>query len=1180
MKVSRRRLVAPVAVASLVMGGLAAAGIAAAPTALAATQTLTVAPTADTYVLSSSTRSNYGTSTTLQTLGPGSAGVAFLKFTLPAFPSGTTLTGAALTVRTTTSGNAGSTATQTVRITSSSWTETGLTYRTIPALTGTVLGTLSSPSAVNTAYAVPLSTSPLSTLSGKVLSVAITSSAADSLILSSRSATTTTSRPALSLTFTTAPDTSAPSAPTGLTGTINGSTAVLSWAASTDNVGVTSYDVHRSTSATFTPSASTLLGSTSSRTFTNGPLAVGAWYFRVVARDAAGNASAPSAAWAADIADTAPPTAPGSLTGTLDGSTASLAWTASTDDVGVTGYDVYQSGDAGFVPSPSTLVGSAGSTTWTSPPLPVGTWYFRVVAVDAAENASAPSGTWSTTVLPPPDTAAPSQPTGLDASTSGSSVSLSWSPAADNVATTGYEVHRSTSAAFTPSPSTMIATVAGTSYPDQGLAVGTYYYAVIAFDAAGNRSPASATAPATIVPAADVTPPSSPSSLAISPSGTSPSLTWAASTDDTAVTGYQVYRSTDPAFTPSPATLVGTTVTPVYADPAVTAGSWTYRVVALDGASNASTASVPLTVSIGLATGTTIAIEPTADTYANGGAPSANYGTSASIAVGGSTGATAWLRFVLPSAPGSAPLAGVNLRIRNTTDSFAGSTSSYTASIGPDTWAETTLTWANQPAITGPVVGTSSATTDAGAQYRIALTPSAFAARLGQSTTVTLGTTGADSLWFWSHEQSIAVYHPALELRFAASVVADVTPPSPPSSLQGAAAPSTAHVTWTASTDASGIAYYEADTSTDPAFPTSSTTHVSHLNAAAFNDHNRAPGTYWYRAFAVDTWGNRSAASTPISVTITDTATQSTLFVVGDLVCAPGAAVTTTSCRHADVAARVATTDPDWFMPDGDIQYEASIYSDYVAPGGYDATFGQFLPRTLPVVGNHEYVDATGPAAGYFTYFDPQGSGRFGTNPAGYYTRTLGSWRLIVLNSECTSDAANGNHILTGGCAVGSPEYTWLQNVLSTSTETCQVVAFHRARWSSGAPGSTASYAGMGAMWDLMVQYGVDLAVSGHKHETEVFSPIGASGTGAPVASPTGIKQFVSGAGGYNLGPFDATTTPVGQLVAARDDTSYGGLLLTLKNGSYDWAFQSASGGAYVNQGTTGPFGGTDVSCH
>ena len=1165
----------------MVMAGLGAVAIASAPTALAATQTLTVAPTADTYVLSSSTRSNYGTSTSLNTLGPGTAAVTFLKFTLPAFPAGTTLTGASLGVRTTTASNAGSTATQTVRVTTSSWTETGLTYRTIPALTGTVLGTLASPSAVNTAYAVPLSTTPLATLSGQVLSVAITSSAADTLILNSRSATTTANRPALSLTFTTTPDTAAPSAPSALTGTVNGSTAVLSWAASTDNVGVAGYDVHRFTSATFTPSASTLIGSTTARTFTNGPLAVGTWYYRVIARDAAGNSSAPSAGWGATIADTTPPSAPGSLTGRLNGSTVGLSWTASTDDVGVLDYDVYQSSDAGFTPSPSTLVGTAGGTTWTSPPLPVGTWYFRVVAVDAAENASMPSGAWSTTVLPPPDTAAPSQPTGLTALASGSSVSLSWSPAPDNVATTGYEVHRSTSAMFTPSPSTLIGTVAGTSYPDQGLAVGTYYYAVIAFDAAGNRSLASATATATIVPAADVTPPSAPSALAMSPSGTSPALTWAASTDDTAVTGYQVYRSTDPAFTPSAGTLVGTTVTPGYADPAVTAGSWTYRVIALDGASNASTASAPLTVSIGLAPGTTIAIEPTADTYANGGAPSSNYGTSASIAVGGSTGATAWLRFVLPTAPGSAPLAGVNLRIRNTTDSFAGSTSSYTASIGPDTWTETTLTWANQPAITGPVVGTSSGTTDAGAQYRIALTPSAFASRLGQSTTVTLGTTGADSLWFWSHEQSIVVYHPALELRFAASVVADVTPPSAPASLQGTAAPSTAHITWTASTDASGVAYYEADTSTDPAFPAGSTTHASHLNAAAFNDHNRAPGTYWYRAYAVDTWGNRSVASTPISVTITDTATQSTLFVVGDLVCAPGVAVTTTSCRHADVAARVATTDPDWFMPDGDIQYEASIYSDYVAPGGYDATFGQFLPRTLPVVGNHEYVDATGPAAGYFRYFDPQSTGQFGTNPAGYYTRTLGSWRLIVLNSECTSDAANGNHILTGGCAVGSPEYTWLQNVLATSPETCQVVAFHRARWSSGTAGaSPASYADMGAMWDLMVQYGVDLAVSGHKHETEVFSPIGASGVGTPVASPTGIKQFVSGAGGYSLGPFDATTTPVGQLVTARDDTSYGGLLLTLKNGSYDWAFQSASGGAYFNQGTTGAFSGTNVTCH
>ena len=52
-----------------------------------------------------------------------------------------------------------------------------------------------------------------------------------------------------------APDTQVPSAPAGLTATAGIGRVTLSWTASTDNVGVTGYEVHRSTTAGFTPSA-------------------------------------------------------------------------------------------------------------------------------------------------------------------------------------------------------------------------------------------------------------------------------------------------------------------------------------------------------------------------------------------------------------------------------------------------------------------------------------------------------------------------------------------------------------------------------------------------------------------------------------------------------------------------------------------------------------------------------------------------------------------------------------------------------------------------------------------------------------------------------------------------------------------------------------------------------------
>jgi hypothetical protein len=62
----------------------------------------------------------------------------------------------------------------------------------------------------------------------------------------------------------------------------------------------------------------------------------------------------------------------------------------------------------------------------------------------------------------------------------------------------------------------------------------------------------------------------------------------------------------------------------------------------------------------------------------------------------------------------------------------------------------------------------------------------------------------------------------------------------------------------------------------------------------------------------------------------------------------------------------------------------------------YDPTWGQFKARTWPAVGNRDY-DTPG-ATPYFDYF-----GAAAGNPAkGYYSQDLGSWHVIVLNSNCS----------------------------------------------------------------------------------------------------------------------------------------------------------------------------------
>ncbi|WP_231505161.1 glycosyl hydrolase [Cellulomonas sp. URHE0023] len=177
-------------------------------------------------------------------------------------------------------------------------------------------------------------------------------------------------------------------------------------------------------------------------------------------------------------ADTTAPSTPTGLTasGTTSTST-NLAWSASTDAVGVTGYEVLRAG---------AVVGTVSGTTYAATGLSPSTAYgFTVRALDAAGNRSASSATVTvTTAGSGGDTTAPSAPYGLAASgTTSSATTLGWTASTDNVAVTGYEVLRN---------GTVVGSTAGRTYTATGLAASTAYtFTVRAYDAAGNRSGAS-----------------------------------------------------------------------------------------------------------------------------------------------------------------------------------------------------------------------------------------------------------------------------------------------------------------------------------------------------------------------------------------------------------------------------------------------------------------------------------------------------------------------------------------------------------------------------------------------------------------------------------------------------------------------------------------------------------------
>ena len=196
--------------------------------------------------------------------------------------------------------------------------------------------------------------------------------------------------------------------------------------------------------------------------------------YTVSALDAEGNESGQSSQACATTplpSDTVAPTIPTNLSATtVSSSQINLSWSASTDNIGVTGYSIYRDGS---------LLKSVTSTSTSDTGLSASTQYcYTVSALDAAGNESNTSTVDCQTTNPD---APPTVPTGLSATTvSTSQIDLSWNPSTDDFGVTGYNIYRDGS---------LLKSVISTSTSDTGLSASTQYcYTVSALDAAGNES--------------------------------------------------------------------------------------------------------------------------------------------------------------------------------------------------------------------------------------------------------------------------------------------------------------------------------------------------------------------------------------------------------------------------------------------------------------------------------------------------------------------------------------------------------------------------------------------------------------------------------------------------------------------------------------------------------------------
>jgi hypothetical protein len=490
----------------------------------------------------------------------------------------------------------------------------------------------------------------------------------------------------------------------------------------------------------------------------------------------------------------------------------------------------------------------------------------------------------------------------------------------------------------------------------------------------------------------------------------------------------------------------------------------------------------------------------THDTYSTQNDPDTPHGGNASLKVNAAPAERrAFLRFTVSGVPDGSTEVGAVLRLRATTTSSA----TFTAWSVAATWVQSTLTWNNQPA---PGAAVTSRTGVTGGQYNDFDLSSHVT---GNGTfAVAITSSSATQTWFDSREATNGT---------PPQLVVSWTPPT----------------TTTSSTTTTGTTTTTSGTTTTTTSGTTTTT----------------------------TTDTTTTSSTTTSSTTTTSTTSTTVppaddpkvAAAGDIACAPPATRTSSRCHHQATANLLAAGDYDAVVPVGDLQYECGQPAAYTAV--YDPSWGQVKSKTRPVHGDHEYTGpgcSTPGSAGYYGYFAGAASpNQPGCVSAcqGYYSYQLGSWHVVVLNTDCGQ---------VGGCGSTDPQGRWLAADLAAHRNQCILAFWHLPRWNypGGLSGSSSYFA------SALYNAGAEVVVSGNNHFYARFRPQTPGGAHDPV---NGIRQFIVGTGGKSLHGFSGTPEPD---VEKSQNTTYGILELTLHPGSYSWRFVPEAGRTFTDTGT------------
>ncbi|RBY94391.1 hypothetical protein DQ244_03475 [Blastococcus sp. TBT05-19] len=615
-------------------------------------------------------------------------------------------------------------------------------------------------------------------------------------------------------------DLGAPAVPTGLAAVRGDGQVALSWTANTES-DLAGYRVLRDgvEIATVTGTAYTDTGLTNDRTYG----------YSLVAVDTHGNRSVASAVVQATPTDLTAPAVPTGLTAVRGDGRVTLTWTANGES-DLAGYRVLRDG---------VQIATVTGTGYTVTGLVNDTGYdFALVAVDARGNASAPSATVRAT---PTDLTPPAVPTGIVVARTAGQVNISWT-ANTEPDLASYRVLRD---------GVEIATVTGTSYVDSQSNGVSRVYALVAVDTHGNRSAASPP----VTSNSDTTPPAPPTGLTAVRGDTRVTLSWTANAEND-LASYRVLRNGVEI-----ATVTGTTYTATGLTNDVAYG---FSLVAVDTSGNRSAATP------------TVSATPTDLT------PPARP-TGLTAVRGDGQVALSWAANTEPDLASYRVLRdGVEIATvtgRTYTDTGLLNDRSYGYSlVAVDTHGNrspvTAVVTATPTDLTAPAVPTGltaargdgqvtlswAANTEPDlASYRVLRDGVEIATVTGTghlATGLTNDRTYSFALVAVDTHGNRSAATPAVQ-----ATPTDLTPPAPPTGLTAVRGEEEVTLSWAANTEPDLASYRVLRDGVEIA----TVTGTGHLATGLTNDR-----TYSFALVAVDTHGNRSAASAVVTATPTD----------------------------------------------------------------------------------------------------------------------------------------------------------------------------------------------------------------------------------------------------------------------------------------------------------------------